>query len=180
MSMDSALTRWARRALVGAAAAVVLTMAACARAEPGVVAYVGDSRITQRQVDQAIGGIKTTLQEGQTVSTEAVVNAMIHGELAAQIAARENLVITDADRAAVIRDSNLASLINVPAARGVIDDVADSQIVSTKLGNRYLAEIAKINVTLNPRYGVLDQSQKTIITDQSGSLAKPAPASPTP
>ena len=178
--MDSVFSGWARRALAGAAAAIVLTTAGCARAEPGVVAYVGDTKITQRQVDQAVEGIKATLTEGQTVSTEAVVNAMIHGELASQIAARENLVITDADRAAVIRDSNLVSLINVPAARGVIDDVADSQIVSKKLGDRYPTEIATINVTLNPRFGVLDPSQKTIITDSSGSLAKPAPASPTP
>jgi hypothetical protein len=30
-------------------------------------------------------------------------------------------------------------------------------------------------VTLNPRFGVLDPTQKTIITDQSASLAEPAP-----
>ena len=61
-----------------------------------------------------------------------------------------------------------------------IGHVADAQIVTRKLGNRYLTEIAKINVTLNPRYGVLDQGQKTIVSDESGSLAKPASPSPTP
>jgi hypothetical protein len=105
---------------------------------------------------------------------------MIHGELADQIAAKEKLVITDTDRVAVLKDSNLVSLMNVAAARPVLDDVADTQIVTTKLGTRYLTEIAKINVTLNPRYGVLDQNQKTIISDQSGSLAQPASAGPTP
>jgi hypothetical protein len=34
-------------------------------------------------------------------------------------------------------------------------------------------------VTLNPRFGVLDPNQKTIITDKSASLAKPMPG-PTP
>jgi hypothetical protein len=35
-------------------------------------------------------------------------------------------------------------------------------------------------VTVNPRYGVLDEQQKLISTDQSGSLARPASPSPTP
>jgi hypothetical protein len=165
---------------IGAAAVGLLTTAACARAEPGVVAYVGADRITQHQVDEAVDGISTTLQEGQSVSTEAVVNALIHGELADQVAAKEHLVITEADRVAILKDSNLAPLLNVAAARPVLDDVADAQIVTKKLGTRYLTEIAKINVTLNPRYGVLDQTQKTIISEQSGSLAQPASASPTP
>jgi hypothetical protein len=174
------LTHWSRRVGIGAAAVGLLTTAACARAEPGVVAYVGADRITQHQVDEAVDGISTTLQEGQSVSTEAVVNALIHGELADQVAAKEHLVITEADRVAILKDSNLAPLLNVAAARPVLDDVADAQIVTKKLGTRYLTEIAKINVTLNPRYGVLDQTQKTIISEQSGSLAQPASASPTP
>jgi hypothetical protein len=178
--MDSGFNDWSRRIGLGAAVLGLLATAACARAEPDVVAYVGEDRITQHQVDDAVAGIAGTLEEGQAVSTEAVVNAMIHGELADQIAAKEKLVITDTDRVAVLKDSNLVSLMNVPAARPVLDDVADTQIVTTKLGTRYLTEIAKINVTLNPRYGVLDQNQKTIISDQSGSLAQPASAGPTP
>jgi hypothetical protein len=177
--MVSGVIPWWRRTLVAVAAALVLTTGACARAEPGVVVYVGDTKITQRQLDQAIHGIESTLTAGQSVSTEAVINAMIHGELAAQIAAKENLPITEADRLAVLKDSNLASLINVPDARPVIDDVADTQIVSKKLGTRYLTEISKIKVTLNPRFGVLDPSQQTIISDQSGSLSRPV-TSPTP
>jgi hypothetical protein len=178
--MDSGFTHWSRRVGLGAAVVGLLVTAACARAEPGVVAYVGEDRITQHQVDEAVGGISATLEEGQTVSTEAVVNALIHGELADQVAAKERLVITDADRVAILKDSNLAPLLDVAAAKPVLFDVADAQIVTKKLGTRYLTEIAKINVTLNPRYGVLDQSQKTIVSDESGSLAKPASPSATP
>jgi hypothetical protein len=178
--MDFGFTHWPRRVGLGAAVVGLLVTAACTRAEPGVVAYVGDDRITEQQVDEAVGGISSTLEEGQTVSTEAVVNAMIHGELADQVAAKEQLVITDADRVAILKDSNLAPLLDVAAAKPVLFDVADAQIVTKKLGTRYLTEIAKINVTLNPRYGVLDQSQKTIVSDESGSLAKPASPSATP
>jgi hypothetical protein len=52
--------------------------------------------------------------------------------------------------------------------------------VAGKLGSEaYLAAAAKEPVTLNPRFGVLDPNQKTIINDKSASLAKPV-ATPTP
>jgi hypothetical protein len=80
----------------------------------------------------------------------------------------------------VLRGSNLAPLLQVEGARPVLDDIADEQIVASKLGQEYVAEIGRINVTLNPRLGVLDPQQKTIIENQSSSLASPPPASPTP
>ena len=59
----------------------------------------------------------------------------------------------------------------------MIYDVADSQLVAERLGpEAYLAEIERRQVTLNPRYGVLDPAQKTIVTGQSGSLSQPADA----
>lgn len=159
---------------------LVLVVSGCANAEPGVAAYVGDDRITQRQVDDAVDAISTILQEGQGVSTQAVVNAMIHGAMSEQIAERQGITITDRDRVEVLENSNLAPLLDVPAARPVLDDIADQQIVVQNLGQRYLTEISTVNVTLNPRFGVLDPNQKTIITGQSSSLAEPAAASPTP
>ena len=159
---------------------LVLVVSGCANAEPGVAAYVGDDRITQRQVDDAVDAISTTLQEGEAVSTQAVVNAMIHGAMSEQIAERQGIAITDRDRVEVLKNSNLAPLLEVSAARPVLDDIADQQIVVQNLGQRYLTEISKITVTLNPRFGVLDPNQKTIITGQSSSLAEPVDASPTP
>ena len=125
-----------------AAAALVLTATAaltgCSGASPSVVAYVGGEKITQTQLEQAVDGLSTTLQEGQTVSSEAVVNAMIQGELAEQIAAEQGIALTDADREAVLAQSELAPLTKVPEAREVVNDVADSQIVAQKLGGRRL------------------------------------------
>ena len=37
-----------------------------------------------------------------------------------------------------------------------------------------LLQLPQQSVTLNPRYGVLDEKQKLIVTDESGSLARPA------
>jgi hypothetical protein len=171
----------ARRAtgLVGAIV-IILLSASCAKAEPSVVAYVDSSTITQAQLDDALDGVSSILQEGQSVSSPAVVNVMIHGIIAEKLAAANNITITDGDRDAVIKNSNLAGLLNVPNGRPIAYDVADQQIVAGKLGSEtYLAAVAKEPVTLNPRFGVLDPNQKTIINDKSASLAKPV-ATPTP
>jgi hypothetical protein len=168
--------------LAGALLGVValLTLAGCGNAEPGVVAYVGDSRITQRQLDRAVAGISATLAEGQQVSREAVVNAMIHGALAEQIAADRKISVTDSERESLIKTSELAGLLTEPDARQVAFDVADQQIVAQKLGaEAYLAAVTEWPVTLNPRFGVLDPKRKVILGNQTGSLAKPVPA-PTP
>ena len=159
---------------------ITLFAAGCAKADPSAVAYVGNTKITQQQLDDALEGVSAILQEGQSVSQAAVVNALIHGAIAAQLAAEHNISITDADRDAVIKNSNIAGLLNVPKGRPLAYDIADQQIVSGKLGSSaYLAAVGKEPVTLNPRYGVLDPSQKTIINDKSASLAKSVPT-PTP
>lgn len=164
-----------------AAAVAVAALAGCSNASPSVVAYVGDTQISQRQLEQAVDGLSTTLQEGQTVSSEAVVNAMIQGEIAAQIAAEQDIALTDADRDAVLAQSELAPLAAVPAAREVVYDVADSQIVAQRLGaDAFLAAIAERDVTLNPRYGVLDPEQKIVVSGQTGSLSEPAEPAPAP
>ena len=168
--------------LGGAVLSVValLTLAGCGHAEPGVVAYVGETRITQGQLDRAVAGVSKTLQEGQQVSREAVVNVMIHGALAEQIAAERNISITDSEREAVIKNSELAGLLAVPDARPIAFDIADQQIVGRNLGaEAYLNAVRDRQVTLNPRFGVLDPTRKLIIGDSTGSLARPAPA-PTP
>ena len=164
-------------------AAAVLALAGCANAEPNVVAYVGDDRITQAQFDRAVSGVTSTLQEGQQVSRDAVVNALIHGVLAEQIAADRRIRVTDSQRDEFLQTTDLAVLLNDPDARELAYDVADQQLVSDRVGaEAYVAAVRERPVTLNPRFGVLDPAQKLITSvEQTGSLSKPAPlATPDP
>lgn len=168
-----------RRAAAALAWSVVLLSAGCSNAAPGVVAYVGEAKITQQQVDAAVDAVSSTLQEGQTVSTDNVVNAMIQGELAQQIARDKNIPLTDSQRDQFLETTNLAPLLKVAGAKPVAYDVADQQIVAKRLGAApYLAELEKRKVKLNPRYGVLEPKQKTIVENQSGSLSQPAAQTP--
>ena len=155
--------------------AAVLGLGGCAGAEPGVVAYVGDTRISQRQLDRAVAGVAETVEQGQQVNPQAVVNVLIIGEIAGQLARERSIAITDTDRDALIRTGNLAPLLDVPAARAVAYDVADQNIVAERLGEEaFLAELARRQVTLNPRFGVLDPRTKQIMEASSGSLSVPA------
>jgi hypothetical protein len=181
MSLSAHRRRRAVRAVVlGGVVLLTLLVAGCAKQDPSVVAYVGNSTITQQEVDDAVEGVSSILQEGQSVSRPAIVNAMIHGLIAENVAAANKITITDGDRDALIKNSDLAGLLNVPNGRPIAYDVADQQLVADKLGSEaYLVAIAGQPVTLNPRFGVLDPNQKTIIADRSASLAKPMPT-PTP
>jgi hypothetical protein len=115
---------------------IILLTAGCSKAAPSVVAYVDGSTITQQQLDDAVAGVSSILQEGQSVSNPAVVNVLIHGIIADKLAAANKITITDSDRDALIKNSNLAPLLNVPAGRPVAYDVADQQIVSGQIGQR--------------------------------------------
>jgi hypothetical protein len=172
---------WHRLGGVLLGVVAVLALAGCANAEPRVVAYVGGTRITEQQLQRVVAGVSSTLEPGQQVSREAVVNVMIHGALAEQIAAERKISVTDADREAVIKNSELAGLLAVPDARPIAFDIADQQIVAQKLGAQaYLNAVKGMPVTLNPRYGVLDPDRKLIREGQSGSLAKPVIPAQTP
>jgi hypothetical protein len=164
-----------RRAAVVAAALLALALTGCGHASPGVVAYVGEDSISQREVESAVAGVSSTLQENQTVSSQAVVNAMIQGKLAEQIAADHTIPITDAQRDAQLKGTELEALVAVPEAKQVVYDLADQRIVAQQLGaEAFLKEIQRRSVTLNPRYGVLDPTQKLILSGQSSSLSTPA------
>lgn len=177
----AASTRRLRLAAASVAFVALGVTAGCANASPAVAAYVDGTAITSKQLDAAVAGVGATVEQGQQVSSQAVLDALIHGVIADRIAAKNDVVVTDAERDAVLQGSNLEPLLPIPAAAEVAYDVADQQIVAQKLGAQpYLDQVAQQQVTVNPRYGVLDETQKLIITDQSGSLARPASPSPTP
>jgi hypothetical protein len=179
--MRSFLPARGRARLAAVAVLLGVTLTGCGQTSPSAVAYVDGTKISQQQLDDAVAGVGATVEEGQQVSPQAVANAMIHGLIAERIAAQDGIAITDANRDALLKGSNLEPLLAVPAAKSVAYDVADQEIVSQKIGgDAYLKRAGEQKVTLNPRYGVLDPQQKLIVPDQSGSLAKPVAPSASP
>ena len=172
-----------RAAVLALAALVMSALAGCANAEPGVVAYVDGTEVTDRQLTDAVEGIESTLEPGQEILRDRVVNTLIVGVISTQLAAQNNIPISDTERDALLKGSQLEPLLAVPGAKPVAYSAADQALVSRVLGaEAYFAAVDKISVTLNPRYGVLDLKEKTIVPGQTGSLSLPlepaAPAAP--
>jgi len=168
-----------RRLAAGLLAALLLGGAGCARQNPSVVAYVGDGEITQSELDATYPAVVAALADAQPVQQGAVINVMIYGELAEQIAQERGIALTDAQRDALLRGSDIAPLLADPATKTIAYDLADQQIVAQQVGpEAFLAEVAEREVKLNPRYGVLDPQQKIIAGNQSGSLSTPGAVPP--
>lgn len=168
------------RAAVAAAVAmlVVLLASGCVGGSPSSVAYVGPDRITQRQLDTALAGVQSTLGQSQQVSPQAVVSVLIQGAIATQIAAQRGITITDAQRDALLAESNLQPLLADPAATQVAYDIADQQLVASAVGTEaYLRDLQATDVELNPRFGVLDPATKAVVDGQSSSLSLPSSVS---
>lgn len=167
-----------RRMAAAGAVLTALVAAGCSHASPSVVAYVGDDQISQDQLNQVSSQVDLALKRATPVN--AVLQAMIQGKLVEQIAAAQHIVITDADRDAVVKASDYQTLASTPGGKTLAYDLADIAIVQTKLPPAtFKAEVAKRKVTLNPRYGVFDAAKTTIVDGQSGSLSSP-PAGATP
>ena len=178
--MRSTRVRAVRAAVLTLAALFLTAFAGCANAEPGVVAYVDGTEVTDRQLREAVEGIESTLEPGQEILRDRVVNTLIVGVISSKLAAKNNIAISDSDRDALLKGSQLEPLLAVPGAKTVAYAAADQALVSKALGaEAYFAAVDQIPVTLNPRYGVLDVREKTIVPGQTGSLALPLePAAP--
>ena len=130
-----------------------------------MVAYVGPTEITERQLDDAVAGVTSTLEEGQQVSREAVVNALIHGVLAEQIAAANKITVTDAERDQLLKDSRAgrpARRAGGPAGRLRRGRPADRRREARR-PRPTSRRSSEQPVTLNPRFGVLDPAAKLIV-----------------
>ena len=174
------LTRSIRLLVAGVLAAIVVLLASGCAVEgaPSTVAYVGNERITQKQLDAAVASVQAALGTDDEVSPLAVVNVKIQGAIANQVAAEREIPVTDAQRDALLADTNLKPLLADPVSRQVAYDIATPQIVAQTVGTEaYLRDLQSAKVTLNPRYGVLDPATKTIIDGQSASLSLPAASS---
>jgi parvulin-like peptidyl-prolyl isomerase len=111
----STVPRRSRLAAAAVSLVALASVAGCANANPAVAAYVDGTAITESQLDDAVAGVEQTVQEGQQVSPQAVLDAMVHGVIAENIAAKNGVTVTDADRDAALKGSNLEPLL--PSSR---------------------------------------------------------------
>lgn len=162
--------RTVHAAAVAAAVTAALALGGCAQSARDV-AVVNGTPITQAQYSQDLQGARQVSQ----LSDDQVLSALIQGEVAAQVAQRRGLQITDADR-----DKQLnPAVLQIAAAHDLAYDVADVQIVSNAIGqNAFGKELAAADVSVNPRYGNWDPQQSLAVVPGTGSLSQASPQQP--
>ncbi len=146
------------------ALAAALALGGCAQSARNV-AVVDGTAISRDRFSRDLEGARQVSR----LSDDQVLSALIQGEVAAHIAQRRGMQITNAER-----DKQLnPAVLQVPAAHDLAYDLADVQIVSTAIGQaQFSKELVDADVTVNPRFGSWDPKRSLAVLPGTGSLSQ--------
>jgi hypothetical protein len=159
----------------------VLVLAGCATGNPQVAAYVGDTEITQAQVDSVSKVLANTSSDPTDTAGSfgtTVLQIMIQSKIAADVAEAKAITITDTQRQQVLAsNANLATLAKDPAATDFINKYVEAvAVVGTDAGkSAFSDQFAKTAIRVNPRFGVWDDAHHALVDGSTGSISDVAP-----
>lgn len=158
----------ARRTVVGVvAAALTLTglLSGCS-SRPGAAAIVDGRTITTSDVVAVVDDLKPALG---SVSATQVLNILIEEPMLVQLAADHGQGVSSADAKATLDGFFTAAKLTPPATFSPatmevgLHQAANAKLAAdtsdTTLGQDYTTRLAKLQVTVNPRFGTWDQGQ---------------------
>ena len=157
----------------------LLVLGGCAAANPTTAASVNGVVITDARVEATAQALAEFNQEANGAGGYRLSSAgvLIANELGRQVAEQKGVVVTEAERQAVIVSQEmLAAMAQIPALTQLINDYAAYTLTRSKVGETdFYATVASFDVVVNPRFGTWNQNLGTL-TGESGSLSSPAPA----
>lgn len=167
-----------RRTATAVALAATLALSGCASSNgvtnnPRYAAIVDGVGITEDNIDSVNKALTTALQTDPRQYRFSVLVIMVQGALADRIGADNRITITDAMRNAYIAtDEVLSTLAEDSATRGLVYDIADTDLLRQKLGEAaFVAAAQKHSVVVNPRYGTWSAADLSV-TGDFGSLSE--------
>lgn len=146
--------------LVPVVAAVAL-IAGCSPM-PSTAAQVGDTRITESQLDADAASCESVGITSAQVSRGQLVQAELLGAIAEELAAMNGVTVSDEEALALLQtNSPDSSALGDPECARVAAQSAKLQLVVTAMGdnadlNALQQQFESVEVQLNPRYGVWD------------------------
>ncbi len=135
-------------------AAAAVTLTGCTPA-PSVAVVVEGVQVPTSVVLDSVPPIVTYLQETPTTAQLGAANAFAREEVSRVIAARHNLVVTDAEVNGAIAASPTAAAVAAADGGGpFVRAVIYTSIVLDRLGEQvYAQELPSVQVEMNPRFG---------------------------
>jgi hypothetical protein len=167
--------------LTALATTAVLALTGCASGSPQVAAYVGESQISQRQVDdvsRVLADISTDTTDSAGGFSSTVLQIMIQSKIVGLGADARKLTVAETDRqAAISGDATLSALSQNPATASFVKDYVGAQLLlQTEAGVTAAQEVAEAtSIRVNPRFGTWDDSRLGLAEGSSGSLSSVAP-----
>ena len=161
--------RW----LVTAVLAGLLALTGCSTPGAGVAATVNGVSIPVARIEAPVKTLGS--DDGDVAGAHAtVLSYAIRAEVARVIAAQQNIQLTGDPRTAFLTaNPNLAPYASDPTVSGFIDDVADTSIVTQKVGEQAFLDVMKTaDVRVNPRYGSWSVDAAAV-AESGGQLSEP-------
>lgn len=136
------------------ALAAVIATAGCANSAPDVAAYVGATSISDSRLHDVTVAADAALGAQGQISKSGVLNGLVLGEIADQVAAQRGVRISDSERDALASPSNLGPLLGDERAKELAYGLADAELVRMRIGDEaFFQAIEQAQVRINPRYG---------------------------
>lgn len=166
------------RLMAGLVAAMLL-LTGCTSGNPDLAATVKGVDIRETTLDKVSASVATLLQADPRQYRVLILEALIQGQVAQQVATQAGVEITDADLQGVFgTSSELSSFYADPDAREVAVAVAQRELVASKLGSAEFTALAQqVPVVLNPRYGTWSATTNSMLGN-TGSLSKSVASNP--
>lgn len=149
---------------------LILGLAACSPS-PSTAAIVGDTTITQAELDEYTAGCREAGLKEEDVPKVALLNSLIRKKIGADLVAEKKLDISDEKLRDHLDQSGGRNLLSYPkCAELAISELRMKVILQLVPEKEIIEWIAGVDVELNPRYGQWQVEQGSI--GGSGSLSE--------
>lgn len=136
------------------AIAAVIATAGCANGSPDVAAYVGPSSISDSRLHQITVAADEAIGANGQLRKFEVLNGLVLGEIAGQVAEQRNIRISDSERDALAGPSDIGSLLGNADAKELAYGLTDAELVRMRIGDEaFVQALHDATVRINPRYG---------------------------
>lgn len=150
----------------------VVAVAGCATPPGGTAFEVNGQTVSNRQVDRSASDCATLSGVGNKSAIRSdVASILLRGLIARQVAADNDITITDAARTAAETKYQSSKLMNGGQCQVAGEANLDLLVVLENMGEaKFVAAARKLTVVVNPQYGTYDPTSVGL-SGRSGSLS---------
>lgn len=139
---------------VFALAVAGIALAGCATPSGGTAMQVNGARVSLRDLDRSADDCARLTKSTKDAVRGGVANMYLQGLIAEQLAARDGLTITDADRTAQATKDQATPLMDGGACQQAVTKWLSIRVLENKMSAEdIIAQAKQLNIQVNPQFG---------------------------